>query len=836
VWCEDDGPEAAQCTAHLGAAAAVGDDDGPTGPHWPIGLGAGPFSLVDDDSPSEVSDNIYEAEDGAELPLSERLRRAVVDARAKAGLASWGYKVAVEVFAQTLSRNLRRAARRKALPPERFPLRLQAVPEGAGRVGEWQEELCRSLGVVPDDFPVPPPPAEPPPKEGEAVAAGAMGPRSAAAWDAERRRQEEHPFVAGEAGMATAEWTHPVPPPPPGFVWRWGPSGADAGTLPLEERQAWARLVAKEARSGALRAVPWAEVYLLTPAFIHWNAGKARLVHDLRAVNSRMGEFGGLVYEKALDALQYGASVSAKVDILSAFKHVGLRETEARCMAFRLGDVAWKWTALPFGWTASPAIFARALAPVWRKLRLEGFHVVVYVDDVLILAVSAGQLDAAVERLFQEMAAAGWYLALDKAFLAPCTVAVFLGRLVDLDSQTLRVAPSKAAKLARMCQEALGKRYASLNDLQRIGGLLAFFTEAVPEAGLMRTAINAATAEAMRLTAGAVRTVGALRQELEGWVTMAPLLTAVPPMPTGGEESTVLVTDAAGAPYWGWGGLAWPGRTEAPDVDAELGRRGAFATAEGRRVGAARALYGGFTGAKRATSSTGIEVAACTAALRGLHAVDPTAVAGRCIMWYGDSQGAVHVLAKWRAKSPGVVKEVLELMALCRRYGCRVVPHWVSRWLGWQPAADFLSRQRWMRAQAEWAMPQEVYERVCSWAGWRPSTDMFATTASSQCEAAWTRFPEVGAATDAFARRWEGLRGWAFPPISMLPRVWQHWARAVGSRVLLVAPTTATVPVAVPAMRVMSLGNLRLVRGDGVVAAEPWHTALSAYDLRTVGD
>jgi ribonuclease HI len=782
-----------------------------------------------------VSD-IYEAEDEAALPLAERMRRAVVDARAKAGLASWGYKVAVEVFAQTLTRNLRRTARRKALPPERFPLRLVAVPEGAGRVGEWQEELCRSLGVVPDDFPVPPPPAEPPPKEGEAVAAGPMGPRAAAAWEAERRRQEGRPFVAGGVSTASVTWTHPVPPPPPGFVWCWGPSGSRAGDLPPEERRAWARLVAKEARSGALRAVPWSEVYLLSPAFIHWSGDKARLVHDLRVVNSRMGEFGGLVYEKAMDALQYGASVAAKIDILSAFKHVGLQETEARCMAFRLGDVVWKWTALPFGWTASPALFARALAPVWRRLRLAGVWLVVYVDDALILAETEQQLEAAIELLFKEMAVAGWYVALDKAFLTPCSVAVFLGRLVDLGRQAIRVSPLKAAKLARMCGEALAGRYVGLNGLQRIGGLLAFFTEAVPEAGLMRTAINSATAEAMRLPAGAVRTVGALREELQGWVTMAPRLPLFPPMPQGDDGCTVLVTDAAGAPYWGWGAVAWPGRAEAPDVDVELGRRWAFATAKGRQAGAARALYGGFTGERRISSSTAIEIAACTEALRRLDAVAPGAVRGRCIMWYGDSQGAVQVLARWRAKSPGVVGEVLRLMDLCRQMGCRVVPHWVSRWLGWQPAADFLSRRRWVRAQAEWAMPPEAFERVCAWAGWRPSVDMFATTAASHCESAWTRFPEAGAATDAFARRWEDLKGWAFPPISMLPRVWQHWTRAIRSRVLLVAPTTATVPVAVGAGRVMSLGCLRLVRGDGVLAEEPWHTALSVYDLRAVGD
>jgi ribonuclease HI len=827
---EDDGPQAAQETTLLGAAAAVDEGDWAQGP-W-VGLGAAHNPHGHDDTSAEESDS---ESDEDELPLTERLRRAVVDARAKAGLASWGYRMAVEVFAQTLSRNLRREKRRKALPHTRFPLKRMRVPEGAGQPGAWEDELCRMPGVVPDDFPVPPPPPEPPPKEGEAVAAGPVGPRSAAAWEAERRRQEEHPFAAGRVQEAKVEWSHPVPAPPEGHVWCWGRS-ADPEAMPQEERSVWARLVAKEARSGALRPVAWTEVDLITPAFINWNAGKPRLVHDLRALNSRMSDFGGLVYEKALDALQYGACVAAKIDILSAFKHVRLGEKEARCMAFRLGDTVWRWDALPFGWSASPALFARALAPVLRRLRLEGIHFVVYVDDILVLADSAEMLDAAIERLFGEMAAAGWHVALDKAFLAPCTVSVFLGRLVDLTTRAIRVAPSKAAKLAHLCEEALGRRYVGLNELQRVGGLLAFFTEAVPEAGLMRTAINAATSEALRLPAGAVRVVGALQQELRGWVTMAPLLTRVPPMPEAGLESkTVVVTDAAGAPYWGWGALAWPGRSEAPDVDAELGRRSAFASATDRQVGVARALYGALPSGKRNSSSTAIEIAAFTAALRKLHAVDPGAVVGCCIAWYGDSQCAVAVLSRWRAKAAGVVGEVLELMALCRKWKCRIVPHWVSRWLGWQPAADFLSRRHWVKAQAGWSMPQAVFERVCTWADWRPATDMFASLANRHCDVAWTRFPEAGAPTDAFAQRWEDVRGWAFPPISMLPRVWQHWTRAARSRVLLVAPATATVPVAMPVGRVLSLGNVRLVRSDGVSAEEPWNTALVVYDLRTVG-
>jgi hypothetical protein len=78
-----------------------------------------------------------------------------------------------------------------------------------------------------------------------------------------------------------------------------------------------------------------------------------------------------------------------------------------------------------------------------------------------------------------------------------------------------------------------------------------------------------------------------------------------------------------------------------------------------------------------------------------------------------------------------------------------------------------------------------------------------------------------------------GLEGVGVPAHLHAARVWQHWARATRSRVLLVAPTTATVPVAVEARRVMSLGCLCLVRGDGVVAEEPWHTALSVYDLRS---
>lgn len=605
----------------------------------------------------------------------------------------------------------------------------------------------------------------------------------------------------------------------------------NVAAMGVPDRLRWGKLLRKEVRADALEPVDGTGADVITPANIAVHPGtlKDRLVHDLRAVNARMRQiYGNLQYEKALGALQYGASVAAKLDILSAFKHCALSPSDARCMVFEVGGVLWRWKALPFGSAASPSLFQKALQPLIDDLRRQGVMLVVYVDDILIVGRSEGTLAVAIEKSLAAMADHGWYAALDKAFLTPCKKLVFLGLIVDLEARTLRVSVKMAKKLEGLCK-AVGRVHSvSLTALQRIGGLLAFCAQAAPEAGLWRGGINAAMGEAQRLPGATVGVKGALRDELRLWAAEAKFLPHLVHPVDAQKGATVIVTDAAGDPFCGWGALAWPGRTTAPDIEQLLGKREEFAVEEWRVASGVAVMHGKLV---PCSSSAAYELQALLRALVRLSREDPQAIVGRRIVWYGDATAAVHALKNWRSRSAGALRWVKDILQLCRRKGCRLEPHWVSRWLEWQPAADYLSRVEYIRDKAEWALPEAVRGKVVEWAGWEPQVDLFAAVGNAARPVACSRYPTMGFRTDAFSSAWAGIRAWAFPPFKMVGKVWAHVRGAAGARLLVVVPEGSLVPSDLGPVRHLSLGSVHLVRIDGVVAEHPCPKDLIVFDV-----
>ena len=793
------GPQAAAAApAEVAAAAAAG-------PSTRASAASDPMS-----DPGSAS-----AEDGgdeaATVPLSERLREAVRDAQLRAG-RSRPARIATAIVAGGLARQLRLARKERLLAANRSRLKLHPHPipadaaepaTAAGAAASMDDS--DAVGALRQDFgdevaaaataPVQLP-ASAPDREPETEGPAHPMPRARAAWARERARQLADPFVAGRRGCVEFDWIDPPPPPPSGHVWRWGPlASADDANL--------GALLAKEVRQRAIELVGWGGVDVVTPVFIarHPVTGKLRLVHDLRSLCARM-RLSTVDYDRAADALLGGAH-AAKVDLLSAFRHCSLTVPDQRRMGFVVGRHVWRWRVLPFGASQSPELYCAALASTVRALRARGVKLVVYVDDILILGDTPEELDAAVEDVFESLSADGWYIALDKAFLTvPATVMPFLGVLVDLSASTLRVSVGKANKFAAYCAAVLDhaggrlrRDVITLRELQKVGGTLAFLATASPLAGLMRSAIDAATAQAMRLPGRTVALRGALRAELVFWRQNAGALPRLPVPRQGLQDGVAVVTDAAGEPFLGWGAVAWPGSAQAPPVEEWLAGR---QQRPGNVAAGAVAGFGklSWDSVRHGTmSSAALEVQALRRALRWLHGRAPGCIDGKAITWYCDAQSAIGAVRKWRSKAAGLAHETRVLFEFCLAHGCSVRPVWVARELGWQPVADFLSRMAARANSAEWRLPREVYDELCGRFGFRPTVDLFASPDNTLCAAYVTQHPvRGGVRVDAFAAPWHGVRGYAFPPFSQAGRMLRHLACARGARVLSVLPAEVPVP------------------------------------------
>lgn len=774
--------------------------------------------------------------------LAERLAEARRRARMRAGRLTEIERRVMTIESYSLYRTLRRARRKTVETVHRFPLQAVANPQEEGSVVEKKERL---FAPAPDLLQEPALPTTIPAPEPEASGTNGEQPRSLPKasqwWQEERERQQAHPFRAGQVAEAEWSWKEGMRIlPPPSYHMRWGPVMRLADLEP-ETRRTVLKLLAKDFRSGAIEVVDWEDVDLITPIFIafHPVTLKPRLVHDLRALNVRLRD-STVSMDRAMDALCHG-SFAAKLDLLQAFRHVRIRERDRRVVAFEVDGIPIRWNALPFGASQSPELFAKAVASAVGHTAGPGWRVIVYVDDILVVASSEEILDEAMLRLMQRLRGAGWYVALDKAFPYAMTVVPFLGVLVDLTHDCLRVSLAKARRLHDLCTVIIGRRRVSLRDLQRVGGLLAFMSQAAPEAALAREGINAATAEAERLPGRSVGVKGRLRDNLVFWQATAlhlPQMTR--PRPSTGSRRLAVATDAAGLPRLAFGGIVWTSSAPAvPDIDAalrEAASRGPAAR-DGIDAFGGWAVSRPFPGAMASESSSALEVGGLhgtLAAWRQAKGVE--ALRGCVIDWYCDSQVAVGAVGPWRARAPGLVHHLTRLLEFARKYEITIRPHWVARTAGWQPITDALSKVRWQPDTAEWRLPEDVARQVMQWATFAPEVDLFSTESLRLIPRFVSQWPETGAWwCDAFARPWSGLRLYAFPPFSVAQAMLRHMCASPGARMVAVVPRTTPVPARLQVAWRRPLSSPHLVDVEGHQAPGPCPTLLDAVELATPG-
>lgn len=599
--------------------------------------------------------------------------------------------------------------------------------------------------------------------------------------------------------------------------------------LPLEQRQALRDLLEKERLIGAIsRVTSIDEVKLVTPVYCLVQGGKHRLIHDCRALNVRLRHMS-VVYSSVTEVAKMNGKFATKLDLLNAFKHVGIELSDRALMCFQVGRSMWRWNTLSFGMAASPALFEQALKPALDALKAKGLKFIVYVDDFLVIADSPAELDAATVEVIDVLESNGWRLSKKKVIAGAHRAIVFLGLRVEIQTGRLTVPPSKANKLRALCDEALGRRLATTTALQRIIGLLNWFAIAVPIIGAMTRALVGAAVEAERLPGRHVHRRGLLDEELRWWSRNASLITMWEGrVRTDGSVSITLVTDASAD---GVGGLAWRGN-KAPDLDGwvrdvkrssrvqaggtsddsiglcslgvdgdEPGARQECAFDEKAKMSSPNAAGEGVGPPicwpwlmAGALSTTEIEESSAVrellALLRSLQNLEKEGwfTMPTLVCWFSDSSAGTRAIEKWRTKSSAVGVLLSELWALCARLRVEVRPQWIGRDSGWLPAADWLSRVVGRAAQAEWSLPDERFAAICEELG-APTLrlDVFATADNAKCEAFRSRFPEPGSEGCAFADPWS-VAAYAFPPFSQAGRCVDHWRRGPQCPLVLVLP------------------------------------------------
>lgn len=658
---------------------------------------------------------------------------------------------------------------------------------------------------------------------------------------------------------------------------KWG-RGMKTADLDDRQRHALRDLLEKELKCGSIeRVTDMTDIDLITPIHMVESGGRLRLIHDCRALNATLQNLP-VKYSSVRDVAALKGKVATKLDLVNAFKHVGVVEADRASLCFTIDGTVWRWTTLNFGMSVSPALYARALEPALAEMRSKNIRFISYVDDFLVVADDVEELDAATTATIDILERHGWSVSKSKTFTSAHSIITFLGLLVNIETGELRIPPSKAAKLKRLCSEALSGLRVTRNQLQKLVGLINFFAVACPVLGALSRGLTGALAETERTPGHHVWRRGILEVELRWWACRADELPSWEgPVRNGDAPFVSLVTDASAN---GVGGLAWRGTARCPnldawvrwaqrtqryesEVDADVRRRrdahdtedvswageGKSATMNsiankstnadgfrcalpaiemesplGRSLGDSsdRAtawpwLMAEGLGDDEAEESSAVrELLALVRALSGL-AKKGWFATPTILLWTSDSQAATRALTKWRSRSTALAAVLDEVWRLCRLHRVEVRPEWVDRESGWLPGADWLSRVVGRRAQAEWAVPTRVVDSVLSELGaGRPDVDYFASRANRRARRFRSRWPEEGSEGPALARPWDAP-GWAFPPFGMAAEAVRHWLAGPRHDLVLILPVDDRGRTAIePAAK---LGLIRR-------ATAPWRVAL----------
>lgn len=81
----------------------------------------------------------------------------------------------------------------------------------------------------------------------------------------------------------------------------------------------------------------------------------------------------------------------ASIDLKDGYLHIPINKNYRKFLRFNFDNKFYEFKALPFGLCTAPYIFTKILKPVAQKLREKGIVLVIYIDDILIIARSENE-------------------------------------------------------------------------------------------------------------------------------------------------------------------------------------------------------------------------------------------------------------------------------------------------------------------------------------------------------------------------------------------------------------------------------------------------------------
>ena len=507
-------------------------------------------------------------------------------------------------------------------------------------------------------------------------------------------------------------------------------------------------LVAK----GAVELAPLPSPGFYSRLFVVWKtSGSWRPVIDLSHLNRFVdaSHFQMETIQSVLLSVRQGDWM-ASIDLKEAYLQVPIHPSSRHLLRFVFRGKVYQFKALCFGLSTAPQVFTRVMAPVSAILHSMGIRMRRYLDDWLVQSSSRDSLVRDLQTVLGLCHELGIVVNPQKSNLVPSQIVQYLG--VVIDSISFRASPSQD-RISRLQSTADAFRSSASPPASlwlSLLGVLSSLAHLVPGGRLRMRSLQLCLHRSWdRLDLQAPVPVSLVcLQDLQWWLHLPRLSSGVSP-------DLHFWSDASDV---GWG--------------AHLERQVAS---------------GLWDSGQAALSINARELLAVHLGLRQFQ----SSLRGMTVAVFCDNTTAVAYLRKEGGKrSPLLNSLAQEILRWTESLSIRLAPQFLP---GSQNVlADALSRPHQL-PHSEWSLNRDVFQSLRRL--WPVQIDLFATSDNHRCSIYFSPLHDPrSAGTDAFLQSWDGLQAYAFPPVSLIPRVLAKLRASSGTELTLVAPHWAQRP------------------------------------------
>ena len=145
----------------------------------------------------------------------------------------------------------------------------------------------------------------------------------------------------------------------------------------------------------------------------------------------------------------------AKINLKDAYLTVSMHSSAMKYLRFQWKCTVYEFTSLPFSLAPAPLVFTKLMKPIVSLLRTWGIRILLYLDDMLIMAKSPELLNQHLQVITALMAQLGFILNVKKSITSSTQIIEFLGFIINSVRMTLSFPSEKVSKLQKECRHTL---------------------------------------------------------------------------------------------------------------------------------------------------------------------------------------------------------------------------------------------------------------------------------------------------------------------------------------------------------------------------------------------